>query len=108
MEDLPQELVDHVFDDVATSKNTTDLRTCSSVCRRWLHRSREHLFSHITLSNNSHTAVQRFLTLVDEVEGFEAVNAVKQPSFWLVLVKLLEEIRAHETCTWTSAREQSA
>ncbi|KAJ7288498.1 hypothetical protein C8J57DRAFT_1280460 [Mycena rebaudengoi] len=43
-------------------ENTADLSTCGGVCSRWLHRSRSHLFSHITLSN---TTVRRFMNLVD-------------------------------------------
>ncbi|KAJ7246441.1 hypothetical protein C8J57DRAFT_1476099 [Mycena rebaudengoi] len=65
MKDFPQELLDHVIDDVASSKNTMDLSACGCVCRRWLHRRRVHLFSHITLSDTSSAAVERFLTLVD-------------------------------------------
>ncbi|KAJ7288697.1 hypothetical protein C8J57DRAFT_1707073 [Mycena rebaudengoi] len=42
-----------------------DLSACGCVCRRWLHRSCAHLFSHITPSDTSSTAVQKFLTLVD-------------------------------------------
>ncbi|KAJ7018674.1 hypothetical protein C8F04DRAFT_1198631 [Mycena alexandri] len=65
MEEFPQELVDQVIDDVAASKSIADLKTCGSVCRRWLHRSRSHLFCHITLRCTRPIALRRFMNLVD-------------------------------------------
>ncbi|KAJ7150044.1 hypothetical protein C8R43DRAFT_1128106 [Mycena crocata] len=65
MKDFPQELVDRIIDDVAASKNTKDLSICGGVCKRWLHRSRGHLFSHITVSNRGYAAIQKFIDLVD-------------------------------------------
>ncbi|KAJ7886897.1 hypothetical protein B0H13DRAFT_2342639 [Mycena leptocephala] len=51
MRDFAQELVDQVLDNVAATANTRDIGTCGRVCRRWLPRTRMHLFSSITLRN---------------------------------------------------------
>jgi hypothetical protein len=52
MWDFAQELVDLVpSDNVAATANAKDIGTCGRVCRRWLPRSRMHLFSSLTLRN---------------------------------------------------------
>ncbi|KAJ7138234.1 hypothetical protein C8R44DRAFT_976041 [Mycena epipterygia] len=66
MREFPQELVDEVIDDVAATANTKTIATCGGVCRRWVPRSRKHLFSHITFSNTDPATIQSF---VDMVEG---------------------------------------
>ncbi|KAJ7886920.1 hypothetical protein B0H13DRAFT_2534706 [Mycena leptocephala] len=65
MREFAQELVDLVIDNVAATTNTRDIGTCGSVCRRWLPRSRMHLFYRITLSNTEPAAIQSFLDLID-------------------------------------------
>lgn len=64
MRSFPQELVDQVIDDLAATSHTNlnDIGTCAAVCRRWLPRSRKHLFRHIRLS---HAALLEFLDLVE-------------------------------------------
>ncbi|KAJ7461522.1 hypothetical protein FB451DRAFT_1268457 [Mycena latifolia] len=62
MQELAQELVDLVIDEVAATVNTQDIGSCSRVCRRWLPRSRKHLFQRITLS---HAALLEILDLMD-------------------------------------------
>ncbi|KAJ7160577.1 hypothetical protein C8R43DRAFT_1233788 [Mycena crocata] len=47
MEDLSLELVDRIIDDL--SSDLAAVKTCGLVCRRWLPRSRFHLFSEIKL-----------------------------------------------------------
>ncbi|KAJ7160582.1 hypothetical protein C8R43DRAFT_341841 [Mycena crocata] len=47
MEDLSLELVDRIIDDL--SSDFAAVKTCGLVCRRWLPRSRFHLFSEIKL-----------------------------------------------------------
>ncbi|KAF8151976.1 hypothetical protein K438DRAFT_381107 [Mycena galopus ATCC 62051] len=65
MRDFAQELVDLVIDDVAVTSNFRDIGSCGAVCRRWLPRSRMHLFSQITLSISSPATVQKLINLVD-------------------------------------------
>ncbi|KAJ7764933.1 hypothetical protein B0H16DRAFT_1310555, partial [Mycena metata] len=67
MRDLPQELVDHVLDNIAFSAtgDTKDIGACGSVCKRWLPSSRKHLFSHLAISNSGSPTPQSFLDLAD-------------------------------------------
>ncbi|KAJ7115317.1 hypothetical protein C8R44DRAFT_880627 [Mycena epipterygia] len=66
MQDLAQELVDEIIDNVGSSSaNKTDIATCGLVCRRWLRRSRIHLFSNITLSNAESRMVDLFFHFID-------------------------------------------
>ncbi|KAJ6571485.1 hypothetical protein B0H19DRAFT_1255454 [Mycena capillaripes] len=65
MRDFAQELVDLVIDNIAATARTRDIDSCGRVCRRWLPRSRMHLFSGISLSNPKSTAIQSFLDLID-------------------------------------------
>ncbi|KAJ7696536.1 hypothetical protein B0H17DRAFT_1198046 [Mycena rosella] len=53
MQQFAQELVDYIIDDVAAAATTNEIATCSSVCPRWLPRSRKHLFHHITVSQTT-------------------------------------------------------
>ncbi|KAJ6505416.1 hypothetical protein C8R45DRAFT_972622, partial [Mycena sanguinolenta] len=65
MRDFAQELVDLVIDDVAATSNARDIGACGAVCRRWLPRSRIHLFSQITVSNSSPVTIPKLINLVD-------------------------------------------
>ncbi|KAJ7114076.1 hypothetical protein C8R44DRAFT_984619 [Mycena epipterygia] len=65
MQQFPQELVDQIIDDVAATANTSSLGTCGGVCRRWLPRSRKHLFSHVALSNTDPAAILSFVDIVE-------------------------------------------
>ncbi|KAJ6483080.1 hypothetical protein C8R45DRAFT_1215025 [Mycena sanguinolenta] len=65
MRDFAQELVDLVIDHVAATTNRGDIGSCGCVCRRWLPRSRMHLFSRITLSTSHRDAVQVLMDLID-------------------------------------------
>ncbi|KAJ7442299.1 hypothetical protein FB451DRAFT_1297728 [Mycena latifolia] len=68
MREFAQELVDLVIDEVATARpDTKDVGACGRVCRRWLLRSRMHLFSRIRirLSRADPAAIQSFLDIVD-------------------------------------------
>ncbi|KAF7367808.1 hypothetical protein MSAN_00845000 [Mycena sanguinolenta] len=65
MRDFAQELVDLVIDNVAATGKSRDIGSCGAVCRRWLPRSRMHLFSQITLSNSSPATIPRLINLVD-------------------------------------------
>ncbi|KAJ7088410.1 hypothetical protein B0H15DRAFT_290053 [Mycena belliarum] len=52
MDKLPQELIDHTIDDYHAAADPTEraMECCGLVCKRWLRRSRFHLFSDLTLS----------------------------------------------------------
>ncbi|KAJ7139622.1 hypothetical protein C8R44DRAFT_939630 [Mycena epipterygia] len=68
MREFAQELVDLVIDQVAAARpNTKDIGTCGFVCRRWLPRTRMHLFSRIRIrfSRADPTTFQSFLDMVD-------------------------------------------
>ncbi|KAJ6447929.1 hypothetical protein C8R45DRAFT_549804 [Mycena sanguinolenta] len=65
MRDFAQELVDLVIDHVAATSNARDIGSCGAVCRRWLPRSRMHLFSQITVSNSCPATIPKLINLVD-------------------------------------------
>ena len=54
MVDLPQELIDKVIDEVAQCDSTYTLRSCCLVQKRWVERSRRHLFKEINLYATDH------------------------------------------------------
>ncbi|KAJ6505403.1 hypothetical protein C8R45DRAFT_923692 [Mycena sanguinolenta] len=60
--DFAQELVRLIIDDVAATGDSRDIGSCGSACRRWLPRSRMHLFSQITLSTSSRATIQKLIT----------------------------------------------
>ncbi|KAJ7115316.1 hypothetical protein C8R44DRAFT_855338 [Mycena epipterygia] len=66
MQDFAQELVDQIIDYIGPS-NKADVAACGLVCRRWLPRSRFHLFSSITLSDSESDQqnVDSFFPLLD-------------------------------------------
>ena len=49
MADLPQELIDKIIDEVAQDSSTSLLCACSLVQKRWVGRSRRHIFRSLTL-----------------------------------------------------------
>ena len=49
--DAPQELIDEIIDYCSGNKNT--LIACSLTCRAWVHRTRKHLFSKLTLTDKT-------------------------------------------------------
>ena len=51
---LPQELIDTIIDEVAQGDSTYTLRACCLVQRRWVERSRRHLFKEISLHAVEH------------------------------------------------------
>lgn len=54
MPDLPQELIDRIIDEISQCDSTHDLRTCCLVQKRWVERSRRHLFKEISLYATDH------------------------------------------------------
>ncbi|KAJ7115324.1 hypothetical protein C8R44DRAFT_984062 [Mycena epipterygia] len=54
MQTLAQELVDKIIDNIGFF-DKAGVATCGLVCKRWLRRSRFHLFSSTVLSNSEHT-----------------------------------------------------
>ena len=54
MPDLPQELVDKVIDEVSQCDSTHTLRACCLVQKRWVERSRRHLFKEVNLYSMEH------------------------------------------------------
>jgi hypothetical protein len=54
MADLPQELIDKIIDEVAQCDSTHTLRACCLVRKRWVERSRRHLFNEISLYATDH------------------------------------------------------
>lgn len=54
MTDFPQELIDKVIDEVAQCGTTSTLRACCLVQKRWVERSRRHLFKEISLYATDH------------------------------------------------------
>ena len=49
MSSLPQELIDKIIDEVSQTGSTHDLRACCLVQKRWVERSRRHLFKEVSL-----------------------------------------------------------
>lgn len=54
MTNLPQELVDKIIDELAQFGSIYTLRSCCLVQKRWVERSRRHLFKEITLYAMNH------------------------------------------------------
>jgi len=54
MSDLPQELIDKIVDEVSRHNSTHALRACCLVQKRWVERSRRHLFKEISLYVKDH------------------------------------------------------
>jgi len=54
MPDLPQELIDKIIDEVSQWDSTHDLRACCLVQKRWVERSRRHLFKEVSLYTTDH------------------------------------------------------
>jgi len=54
MPDLPQELIDKIIDEVSQCDPTHDLRACCLVQKRWVERSRRHLFKEVSLYTPKH------------------------------------------------------
>lgn len=54
MPDLPQELIDKIIDEVSQCGSTHDLRACCLVQKRWVERSRRHLFKEVSLYTTKH------------------------------------------------------
>ena len=54
MVDLPQELIDKIIDEVAQCNFTNTLHACCLVQKRWVERSRSHLFKEISLYTTDH------------------------------------------------------
>jgi hypothetical protein len=65
MRDFPQELVENVIDRWThkDAGGTDAMKVCSLVCKRWLPRSRFHLFSRVTLDADN------FLSFIDIVDS---------------------------------------
>ncbi|KAJ6563639.1 hypothetical protein DFH09DRAFT_884965, partial [Mycena vulgaris] len=56
-----QELIDHIIDHCYWTASGS-LKSCGLVCKRWLGRSRYHLFSHVHLPNPQ---LQYFVDVVE-------------------------------------------
>ncbi|KAJ7151781.1 hypothetical protein C8R43DRAFT_1067344 [Mycena crocata] len=54
MRKFPQELVDHIIDNFNLPKDYRNLSSCSLVSKRWLPRSRSHIFSDVALKSSDH------------------------------------------------------
>jgi hypothetical protein len=54
MANLPQELIDRIIDELAQFGSTCTLRACCLVQKRWVERSRRHLFKEISLYAMDH------------------------------------------------------
>ncbi|KAJ7115325.1 hypothetical protein C8R44DRAFT_855345 [Mycena epipterygia] len=65
LQTFTQELIDEILDSIG-SVNKADIGTCGLVCKRWLPRSRFHLFSSITVS-------------ADNVDAFLQLSATSTP-----------------------------
>ncbi|KAJ7115321.1 hypothetical protein C8R44DRAFT_223022 [Mycena epipterygia] len=65
MQDFAQEIVDEIIDNIGL--NEAGIGTCGLVCKRWLRRSRFHLFSSITLfdQGSGRQNVDSFFHLLD-------------------------------------------
>ncbi|KAJ7083863.1 hypothetical protein C8R44DRAFT_894307 [Mycena epipterygia] len=61
MRDFPQELIDHVIDKWKI-EDFTGMKPCSLACKRWLHRTRFHLFFRVYLDAEN---LCGFINLVD-------------------------------------------
>jgi hypothetical protein len=54
MPDLPQELIEKIIDEVSQCGSTRNLRACCLVQKRWVGRSRKHLFNEVSLYVTDH------------------------------------------------------
>lgn len=54
MPDLPQELIDKIIDEISQCDSTHSLRACCLVQKRWVERSRRHLFKEVSLYATDH------------------------------------------------------
>lgn len=54
MSSLPQELIDKIIDEVSQHESAHDLRACCLVQKRWVERSRRHLFKEVGLYAADH------------------------------------------------------
>ncbi|KAJ6572207.1 hypothetical protein B0H19DRAFT_1065179 [Mycena capillaripes] len=118
MRDFAQELVELVIDNVVAAASTRDIGSCGRVCRRWLPRSRMHLFSSISLSNSKPTTIQSFLDLIDASSecipslvrtleiGFERACVSESHMARLQNFSTLRELRIHAMQSWFSGEEE--
>ncbi|KAJ7621809.1 hypothetical protein B0H17DRAFT_1219303 [Mycena rosella] len=79
MDELAQELVDHIIDDYYALADRTEraMESCGLVSKRWLRRSRYHLFSRVTLSTGN---LRTFVDLI-EMSPLELLPLIRQLKF---------------------------
>lgn len=61
---LPQELVDHIIDDVALSNDVVKLQYVSLICKAWLPRSSQHLFNKTCITISSLARLEELAALL--------------------------------------------